>query len=310
MIYSCVLIVDYIFLIGGEYSFVITVKPNFFEVYKNSEGESVLKEGWSYKMRNAIRNNVDLPCCIAFRRAKYRAAEIRVSGGYCREKKCTIQISCSLPHSSNQMTIDLENYNTEVIHDTIYPERIAHEQKKEIERKLQGKSAYAIRSELADEILTEENNNPGSVPTLNALRVIKCKSQNIADKQNAVLSLYDLRSKHPNCIQRIDLYPFATQYSTPAQVSWYQNEFRGKKRSTISIDATGPGLVSPTNLKKYIFLYAICAHGEYRTTASGYLVFFFCVKKCNAEHHEHKRLKLLLHRCIIVRQNAKKCVII
>lgn len=239
------------------------MKPNFFEVYKNSEGECVVKEGWTYKLRKAIRNNLDLPCSIAFRRAKYRAEEIRISGGYCRQNKCTLQISSSLPHSSNQLTIVLENYNREVIHDTRFQEKIAPEQKAEIERKLQGRSAYAVRSELADEILTDGNSNPGLVPTSNALRVLKCKSQTIAHKQTAVLSLYDLRSKHLNCIQKIDLYPFAAQYSTPAQVSWYKNEFRGKKRSTVSIDATGVGLVSPTDLKKYIFLYVICAHGKY-----------------------------------------------
>lgn len=241
----------------------MTVKPNFFEVYKNSEGECVVKEGWSYKLRKAICDNVDLPCSIAFRRAKYRAEEIRISGGYCRQNTCSLQVSSSLPHSSNQLSVDLENYNTEVIHDTRFQEKIAPEQKKEIEKKLRGRSAYAVRSELADEILTDGNSNPGLVPTSNALRVLRCKSQTIADKQNAILSLYDLRSKHLNCIQRIDLYPFATQYSTPAQVSWYKNEFGGKKRSIVSIDATGVGLVSPTDLKKYIYLYVICAHGKY-----------------------------------------------
>lgn len=214
-------------------------------------------------MRKAIRDKVDLPCTIAFRRAKYRSDEIRVSGGYCREKKCTIEVSSSLPHSSNQLSIVFENYNKEIIHDTKFQEQIAPELKEKIKRKLQGRTAFAVQTELADEIIKDENSHPGIVPTLNAISVIKCKSQTDSNKQNAVLSLYDLQSKHPNCIQRIDLYPFATQYSTPAQVSWYKNEFRGKKRSTISIDATGVGLVSPTDLKKYIFLYVICAHGKY-----------------------------------------------
>lgn len=216
-------------------------------------------------MRKVIRENVDLPCSIAFRRAKYLAEEICVSGGYCREKKCTIQVVSSLLHSSNQLAIDFENYNTEVIHNTRFQEKIAPEQKEVIKKKLQGRTAYAVRSELADEILTDgnSNRNPGRLPTLNAISVIKCKSQTISDRQHAILSLYDLRSKHLNCIQRIDFCPFATQYSTPAQVSWYKNEFRGKKRSTVSIDATGVGLLSPTDLKTCIYLYVICAHGKY-----------------------------------------------
>lgn len=277
------------FLTGGDYSFVITVKPNFFEVYRTNEGECAIKEGWTYKLRKAISDNINLPCSIAFRRAKYRAEEIRVSGGYCRQTKCSLQVTCFLPHSSNQLTIEFENYNMDIIHDTRHQERIEPERKKEITRKLQGRSAYAVRSELADEIITNENDNAGRVPSLNALRLVKFKSQTNADEQNAVLSLNDLRLKHLNCIQRIDLYPFATQYSTPAQVSWYKNEFKGKKRSTVSVDATGVGLISPTNLKTYILLYAICAHGKY--APSGYshrisLLIFIFIRFILQAHYE------------------------
>lgn len=220
-----------------------------------------MKTGWADKLDAVIQKKLHLPCITVGRRAKYRSKDIASSDGYCQEKKCSLKISSILPHSSNTLTVTLETYDPKVVHN-VHPRRIPHEQKPKLLEKLKGQSAYSVRNQVADEILTEEHCDPNKIPTYNAYRVMKSKNQAPATEQNAVLSIYDLQKVHMNCIQRIDLHPFATHYSLPSQISWYKNEFRGKKRSTISIDATGPGLVSPTDFKKYIFLYAICAHGK------------------------------------------------
>lgn len=247
---------------GGEFSFNVSVKPDFFEVQKNSEGLKIIKEGWSDRLRGVITKKLHLPCAMAFRRIKHRSKDISVTNGYCRQKECLLKISATLPHQSNQLTVTLENYDAEVVHKTIIHDRIPPEQKTVILKNLQGKSAYAVRNELADEILTDASCNPGRVPTSNTLRIMKYRNQALGNEENAVLILNDLRETHTNCIQKIELFPFAIHYATPSQKSWYKNEFSGKKRSTISIDATGVNVVSPTDLKKHIFLYVVCAHGK------------------------------------------------
>lgn len=248
---------------GGDYTFETTVKATDFVIYKDSSNKYAVKEGWSWKLRKFISKQLNIPCTLSFRRTKYRASDILFTGGKCREKLCPLEVTASLPHSTNKLTVTLEKYDVNIEHDTVFLEKISPEDKGDILEKLKGKSAYAIHNELAADILEDENSNPGSVPTKNALRVMHCKEQISGRNQNAVVSMNNLRFKHFDCIQRIDFYPFATQYSTPAQRAFYQNEFKGNKRSVISIDATGLSLTSPTDLKRYIFLYVICAHGTY-----------------------------------------------
>lgn len=221
----------------------------------------MIKEGWTSKLNLEIWNKLHLSCCLAFRRVKYRKDYIETTDGYCRQSNCRIKITSRLPHYTNKLTVTIENYKPNIFHDESLKRRVLPTDKKILLDKLKGRSAYAVRSELADDALTEESCIAAHIPSLNALRVLKCKDQCPGDEQNAVLSLYELRAKHLNCIQRIDLHPFATQFSTPAQQSWYKKEFAKRDRSIISIDATGVGLDPPLKLKKCIYLYIICAQG-------------------------------------------------
>lgn len=254
----------YSIFIGGAYEFMHNVGRDFYTIYQNQEGKKVVREGWSAKLSLIIWQKLHLPCCLSFRRAKYRSEDIYASGGICRQKNCAVKITAALPHHSNNMTITIEEYVPNIFHDANMKRRILPCDKKKLADKLKEKSAFALRSELADGILTEKDGNSADIPTLNALRGIKCKAKSPANKQNAVLALYDLRNVHLNCIQKIDLYPFGVQYATPSQTAWYKNEFRNKKRSTVSFDASGFGLDSPTNFRKYIFLYVAVAHGRSR----------------------------------------------
>lgn len=248
------------YITGGNYEFTCEVERNFYNIYKNAEGRKIVGEGWTSKLYLIIWKKLHLPCCLAFRRVKYRAEDIHTSGGYCRQKNCSIKVSSTLSHHSNKLTVTIEGYQPNIFHEIIKRRNLPGD-KQELLEKLKGKSAYAVQSELAKELLIEEHGSSAQVPTLNAMRVIKCKSHCPNEKQNAVNALYELRNVHLNSIQRIELYPFATHYSTPSQKSWYRNEFR-KNRSTISIDASGVGIESPTDYKKYTLLYVGTAHGE------------------------------------------------
>lgn len=231
-----------------------------------------MKTGWADKLDTVIQKKLHLPCVTVGRRAKCRSKDVASSDGYCQEKLCNLKISSILPHSSNTLTVTLENYEPNIVHN-VRPRRIPREEKPKLLETLKGQSAYSVRNQVANQILTEEHCDPNKIPTYNAYRVMKSKNQAPATKQNAVLSIYEIRKVHMNCIQRIELYPFATHYTLPSQVSWYKNEFSGKKRSTISIDATGLGLMLPTDFKKYIFLYVICAHGKCLLTKLIHLIF-------------------------------------
>lgn len=252
------------FFIGGEYEFSCDVERNFYDIYKNEDGKNTIKEGWTSKLNMVIWNKLHLPCCLGFRRVKYRSTDIKTSDGYCRQKDCLIKITSILPHHSKKLTVTIENYKPNIFHEEKFKRRMLPCEQKALSEKLKGKSAYAVRSEIADEILTEEYCNSAAIPSLNALNVLKSRHQSTSAEKNAVLSMYGLRDIHVDCIQQIDLYPFATHYSTPSQISWYKNEFRNKRRSTISFDASGVGVVSPTDLKKNIYLYVICGQGKHR----------------------------------------------
>lgn len=143
-------------------------------------------------------------------------------------------------------------------------------EKSKMAAKLQQKTAYALQSEIADEILTDENCVAAHLPSLNALRLINSRSQCSGNEPNAVVSLYESRKIHIDCIQKIDYFPFGVSYSTPSQRAWYKKEFEYNKRSTISIDASGVGVRSPTDFKKCIYLYIIIAQGKRRANFSNH----------------------------------------
>lgn len=130
-------------------------------------------------------------------------------------------------------------------------------------KQLKQKSAYALHSEMADGCMDLGDPEPAHLATLNAMRIAKCRSQSEDSSKHAVLALYDMKQRKPSCIQNIGLNPFHVYYSTDAQRAWYKHE-TSRKRTVVSIDATGLGLLPPLHDKTYIFLYVICAHGMFQ----------------------------------------------
>lgn len=245
---------------GGDYEFSCKVGRDFYQIFTNGNGRNEIKPGWSTKTNLKIWETLQLPCCLRFKRIKHRAEDILVSGGSCRSKYCAISITITLPHASDYLKVSITGYNPGAYHDDSMKRRLLPHEKQEMEDKLKQKSAYALRSELADKAMTDGDCIPSHIPSLNTLNIIKSKSQ-CPQGTNAVLALYELRNIYVNCIQTIHLFPFAVFYSTPAQAAWYKKEFE-HKRAIISIDASGVGLSSPTDFNKYIFLYVVCAHGK------------------------------------------------
>lgn len=94
----------------------------------------------------------------------------------------------------------------------------------DLEKELKQKSAYALKSEIAEATLKGDKLIAPHVPNLNQLRVIACKSECAPNGENAIVSLYELRKIHVNRIQKIDYFPFTVYYATPAQSAYYKKE--------------------------------------------------------------------------------------
>lgn len=127
---------------------------------------------------------------------------------------------------------------------------------------LRGKSAFALRNDLAKTLQNAGESERPDLPTLNALALIKGRYQ-CSEQRNAFEALDELKNVHVNCIHKIGYDPFFVIYETPAQSEYYAKE-RTNGRTIISVDATGPGVKSPTSNPKCIYLYVIMVYGNSR----------------------------------------------
>lgn len=250
----------YVPFAGGDLTFTIEVPNDLYEVYTNQDSKQSIKTGWSAKINLIIWDRLNLPCCFSFKRARYRQQDI-ISSGICKQKKCRATLETTLPHCTNNLNVTIQEYKPRIKHDSKIKRRVLPEIKSELVDKLQQKSAYALRSELADRTMKESCSEPAHLPSLNALRIIKSRSQCPIEQQNPVIALHELKSIFINCIQDIGYDPFFVFYATDTQKAWYKEE-TSNKRAVVSIDASGIGVQSPTDNKKYILLYVICAHGN------------------------------------------------
>lgn len=249
-------------MIGGEFEFTCKVPHDYCTVFLNQDGIPNIKPGWSSKTNEVIWNKLQWSCCLAFRRIKYRTEDIAVTGGYCRQKNCLVSITTALPHHSSLLTVSVKNYNPKIWHDADMKRRILPNERVVLEKELKQKSAYALRSEIAESTLKGDKLIAAHVPNLNQLRVIACKSECAANGENAIVSLYELRKIHVNCIQKIDYFPFTVYYATPGQSAYYKKETEYHRDAIISVDASGVNLKSPTDHNAYIFLYVVCVQGK------------------------------------------------
>lgn len=140
------------------------------------------------------------------------------------------------------------NYESSVFHDPKKKRRLQPEQKEELKKQLRGKSAFALRNELAGAMQNENSPERADLPNLNTLHLIKSRDQ-CSEGRNAFEALDELKNVHVNSIHKIGYDPFFVIYETPTQTEYYAKE-RLKRRTIISVDASGPGVKSPTSNPK------------------------------------------------------------
>lgn len=215
--------------------------------------------GWSSKLFKLCYESLRLPCVWSFDKASWRTADIYCQGK-CAQKGCGARIKTYLPHSTNDLQIIVENYKSRTQHEPNLKRRLLPRDKEVLREKLCGKSAFAVRNELA--ALLQDKNLPErpDIPTSNAMRLIRSRDR-CGDVRNQFDALSELKNIHIDTIHKIGYDPFYAIFDTPAQSEYYARE-RLRGRAIISVDASGVGVSSPTSNPKCIFMYIICVHGN------------------------------------------------
>lgn len=244
--------------IGGIEKTVI-VSRDLFKITKKKYGVRIRKAvetNWSPRFIKILWDNFRLPCLWVCKRASYRTDDILCTA-YC--KQCKAGVKATMPHRTDNLQICITNYKPSFIHDTKKKRWLLPDERDELKNRLRGESAYAVRSQLASEILVKGYPEPSHFLSLNTIRKIKSSDQ-CPENKNCIDALHELMDIHVNCIQNIGYIPFYVFFATLAQMELYAR-LSSRKRSIIFIDATGVGLKSPTNYNKYIVLYVICVQG-------------------------------------------------
>lgn len=128
-------------------------------------------------------------------------------------------------------------------------------------------SASFIRRNKASKLMNFGDKEPSHLPTLNALRILKCRSlKKNQDHDDPILGLSVLKGNLPYSliIRDIGYDRFFVHYWSTVQINIYRQYFKSTDVPVISIDATG-GVVKKTLLisgrkTKSIFFYEIAVH--------------------------------------------------
>lgn len=212
---------------------------NIFKIteYRSNRLRRIAKPGWSSILSGIIGMKLKLPCCLSWKVCNVRMKDVRCVGS-CRAADCKMEIECIA--SKKKLKITVLNYNPIYEHNSGLKRKILSAERAHYESLLRGRTAFEVRSELADDLMEPHDKEPPTLPSSNALRKIKHRAD--VPKQNVITGLLELKKAHPNSIGDIGLDPFFIRYSTELQRACYKVESFHRKPS-ISIDATGPGMI-------------------------------------------------------------------
>ena len=130
-------------------------------------------------------------------------------------------------------------------------------------------SASRVQKKLAASMMDFGDPEPASIPSLNALRIIKCRTKCSGQLDpDPILAVIKMKNTEPynTIFKDIGYDPFFIHYWSAAQTNCYRIYTRTNKLPRVSIDATG-SLVRRINLlsgrrTKAIFLYEVAVYDE------------------------------------------------
>lgn len=154
--------------------------------------------------------------------------------------------------TKRKLNITIRRYDPEYVHDPELKRKILPPEKSHYEALLRGKSAFEVRNKLADELMDPFDPEPPTLPSANALRIIKHRAD--APDLDVVNALLELKKLHPNSINSIGLDPFFIHYSTELQRACYKVE-SSREKPTLSLDATGLGTIKFEFINVILYFY-------------------------------------------------------
>lgn len=228
--------------------------------------------GWGWKLRNLIWDNFKSRCCWIFKFADPKAnGDVMCKGG-CKSCGATINVRVV---AGQTMNVEIRNYDVSIAHPR-QTCRVSAEGKAYYAEKLENASAHLVHINEANKMMKKGDPVPSHLPTGNALRLIKNRAGSINTNspfpKDALWSLIELKViTHPTVIREISIYPFCVKYSLPMQKEFYDLATK-RKRSVLSLDATGMGLRTAsflpqprTERKMPVFLYTLGCHSDGKT---------------------------------------------
>lgn len=246
---------------GQTIKFDLHMDRAVFEIIRRKDTRGKLakyvKLGWSDHLTDAIWDSRRLPCSWSFKHATPKGENVKING-HCVD--CKAEFAAAFRTEEQKLVVKIEGFKN-IEHKS--KRRTTHQRKVEIAHMLKGSSAFKVRSELADKLMTASDIEPAHLPSQNALRKIKSKQEKSLDKDPRKALQIMKRNDYREQIHHIGFDPFFVFYWTKLQKEWFRAEFK-HKRCSISIDATGMGFKKIDTVEpKYTFLYVICAKGKH-----------------------------------------------
>lgn len=258
-------------------SFVVNVdSKQIFDVQEKTQGKKKRVKaaaGWGWRLRKVLWDNFKTQCFWLFKSADPKVnGDVTCKGGC---KYCGASINIRFV-AGESMNVEIRNYDSSKSH----PQqkcRLSTEGKAYFANLVRNSSAHLVHINEANLIMEKGDPVPAHLPSENALRLIKCRDENTSTStsnrfsKDALWALVELKCEsYPDVIREISIYPFCVRYALPMQEEAY-NLATKRKRSVVSLDATGTGLRTfrflPVTTKKKmpVFLYTMGCHSTGKT---------------------------------------------
>lgn len=248
-----------------DFKIIRKLPTEFFKVTSKRDDKNklrhVVKTGWSHDLNEIIWESKRLPCAWTFKQANMRAGKNDICiKGHCKD--CSAKVDAIHDLNSNEINVNILGFRVTSQHKKKRP--VSKQIKSKLIDLLDGNSAYAVYSKLANRTMVAGDRIPAHLPNPSTLR--KVKSRQITSKDTDPIKAIQAlkRGSYRGDIQDISMDPFCVFYCTRLQTDWYNAQF-AKDPAILAVDASGmPGLTKVDSCEpKTPLLYQIVARGTH-----------------------------------------------
>lgn len=246
-------------------TFVRMLPKEFFKVTSKRDDKNklryVVQTGWSHDLNEIIWESKRLPCAWTFKQANMRAGKNDICiKGHCKD--CPAKVVAIHDLRSDEITVNISGFRVTCEHRKKRP--VSKQVKSKLLDLLEGNSAYAVHSKLANKLMNAGDRIPAHLPNPSTIRTMKSR-QLKSKAKDPIKALQALkRGVYRGDIQDISMDPFCVFYCTRLQTNWYNAQF-ARDPAVLAVDASGmPGLTKLDSCEpKTPLLYQIVARGTH-----------------------------------------------